>query len=106
MIAFLAEQGPIIIAGMFGGILRWAFLRTKRWDGLLNIALGGGLAYYGTPGAAPILAQYLSAFIAQIDNLQQITAVIIGLAGMHVVGWIIDVVPGILKRLGDKEQTQ
>lgn len=90
ILVFLTENGAIVVAGCFGGVLRWVFLKTRVWDGLVNVVIGGGLAYYLTPWAAPMLAQPLSVFTADISRIEQISGLGVGIIGIGIVGAVMD----------------
>ena len=90
LLTFLADSGPVITAGMFGGAMRWALFRPKLVDGLVNIFVGGTLAFYASPFAVPILAPSLSGLTADIPNIHRFCAFVIGLGGVAAVGWLLD----------------
>ncbi len=90
IVAFLAENVPIIVAGVFGGIMRWVLYRTRLWDGLLNMLVGGTLAYYVTPIAAPAFAPWMANFVTDIPKIEQATAFGIGVIGVAMLGAGID----------------
>lgn len=90
LLAFASADGPVIVAGCFGGALRWAFLRPKMWDGIINIGVGGVLAYYLAPIAIPFLAPVLGNFTTDVANVQRISGLIVGIVGIAIVGFFID----------------
>lgn len=101
---FLLNSGPVIVAGGFGGVMRWALLRPKAWDGIINIGVGGVLAYYGTPVAVPALAKLFITFTAELPNIEQITGFTLGVVGIGIIGWIIEVATGWMKKYKAKSE--
>lgn len=90
LVAFFTDSGPVIVAGMFGGAMRWALFRPKLADGLINIFVGGTLAFYMSPFAVPLLAPALSGLTADIPNIHRFCSFVIGLGGVAAVGWLFD----------------
>jgi hypothetical protein len=91
LVAFLVKDGPLILGGMFGGALRWAFLKAKFWDGLSNMLVGAILGYYVSPYAVPLMAPGLSGLTSDLANVERLSALIIGIVGIGFIGLIIDV---------------
>lgn len=103
LLAFWVTDVPLIVAGMFGGALRWAFLRPKVWDGVLNVVVGGILAYYASPFTVPFLAPILSGFTSDIPNIQRLSGLIVGIIGIGLIGFFLDVFKTRSKQLnGDQ----
>lgn len=89
--AILAVHGvQITIGGAMGGVARWLFLQVKLWDGLSAVVLGAILGFYVSPLAAPGIGKLLSGFTTDAEKLPTFAAFATGVAGIGVVGFILD----------------
>lgn len=90
VLAFLANSAATIVAGIFGGIMRWALYRTHLWDLALNMFVGGTLAYFVSPTLAFYAAGPMSSFTTDIPNIQRLSAFLTGTVGIAAIGLFID----------------
>lgn len=101
LMAFVSSSGSVIVAGMFGGAMRWALFRPKPWDGLLNIFVGGVLAFYIAPWAVVGFAPILSNFTSDVSSIHRFSGFTLGMGGVAAAGWLIDKFGWGKKKPGD-----
>lgn len=88
---------PAAIAGAAGGLVRWLALREHWTDGIVAILVGGVSAVYLAPAILQIVGPVLSIVVDDINARQRLAAFLCGLAGVGIVGFIIDAIRGLAK---------
>ncbi len=87
---FAGVDTQVTVAGMFGGLLRWIFFKAKGWDGIGNMIVGAILGYYVSPYAVQPLGSVLGGLTDEVQNVQRLSALILGILGVGVIGFLID----------------
>lgn len=80
-----------IIAGAFGGVMRWITLRERWRDGMTSILAGGICAAFIAPLAEPIFRQVLGGVLPNGDA-GPLSGFLVGLGGMTITAILINVV--------------
>ncbi len=79
------------IAGAAGGVVRWFTTREKMWpDGLINVVVGAICAVYLTPIVVPVIEPVVGKIVASPDQISGLSGVVIGIGGLSVSGFIMD----------------
>lgn len=87
----VGPDGKVILAGAAGGLLRWMTLKSNWKDGLIAIGAGGLCAYYLGPLALPAMNAVLGQVVVDESNRQAFSGFIIGVGGIGVTAFILDV---------------
>ncbi len=82
--------GQLLIAGVAGGIVRWATLKEKWPDGLISILVGALCAVYVGPAAFPILGPMINFAGIEPNSAKSLAGFMIGAGGILVAGFFID----------------
>lgn len=85
------EEGKAALAGAAGGIVRWVTLRENWKDGLMSLTVGTICALYLGPLVAPILEPVIGAIAPGRDG-NGFASFVVGLGGISLSGFIIDVI--------------
>jgi len=97
--SFLTEKGvAVVISGAAGGLVKWITLREKLMDGVASILVGGICAYYLSPLALPAIEPILGRLIIENDAKVGLSGFLIGVGGIAVSGFIIDIWRGWRRR--------
>jgi hypothetical protein len=88
--ALLGEHGAIAVAGAAGGIVRWLTLRESWRNGVTSVIVGSVCAVYLEPLALPALEPILGKVIANPSKLSNLSAFLVGIGGIMVSGFVID----------------
>ena len=86
-----SDAGRAAIAGAAGGIVRWVTLRDRWSEGLTGLAVGSLCAIYLGPLAEPILKPVIGA-IAPDGDVAGFSSFVIGLGGISISGFILDII--------------
>lgn len=78
------------IAGALGGVVRWMTLREHWTDGLISVVVGAICAVYLSPLAYPIIDVVLRNIVADMAARASISAFMVGIGGIGVVGFVMD----------------
>lgn len=89
--AILGEKGQVALAGAAGGLVRWLTLRSRPLDGFIAIVVGAISAIYLGPLAEPAIDALLGQVIVEDASRGAFSGFIIGLGGISVTGFIMDV---------------
>lgn len=91
MIEWLSsDQAGLVIAGVLGGIVRWLTLRHSWQEGILTMIVGGICASYLGPLMLPLVTATIGP-IAEGADLAGLSAFLVGIAGISLAGFLIDV---------------
>jgi hypothetical protein len=99
----LGEHGAIAVAGAAGGIVRWLTLRESWRDGLISVTIGAVCAVYIEPIALPALEPVLGRVIANPSKLSNLSAFLVGIGGIAVSGFVIDLWTARRRQLSSPE---
>jgi len=94
------DPGRAAIAGAAGGVVRWVTLRHDWREGLTGLLVGSLCAIYLGPLAEPLLAPVIGR-IAPGDSAAGFASFVIGLGGISIAGFILDVIKARRRVLGD-----
>lgn len=101
------SRAELLVAGGLGGLIRWITLRESLANGLLSIASGAIFASYLAPFARPALA-WLFTWLDLPDGMTPsdgsefgLAGFIMGIAGLSVSGFVLDVLKARRQRLRD-----
>lgn len=86
----VGDKAQMVLAGALGGVVRWATLRSHWSDGAIAIVIGAICAVYLSPLALPALAPGLGALSISPESVHGLSGFLIGLGGITVSGFIID----------------
>lgn len=93
---------PLLIAGSLGGVVRWLTLRDHWTDGLIAVAVGAICSLYVSPLALPALVPMLGAIQIPAENVGGLSGFLIGIGGITVSGFFIDILKFRVKVLRKK----
>ena len=82
---------PLIVAGALGGVVRWLTLRDSWQTGLISIVVGAICALFLSPLALPALVPMLGAIQIPPDSVSGLSGFLIGIGGVTVSGFILDI---------------
>ncbi|MGR3813392.1 MAG: hypothetical protein ACU0AU_04820 [Cognatishimia activa] len=86
------------IAGAAGGLVRWLTLRESFWEGLQALLVGSICAIYLGPLVEPLLAPVIGK-IAPDNDSAGFSSFVVGLGGISIAGFVIDIIKGRRKQL-------
>lgn len=89
--SILGEKGQVALAGAAGGLVRGLTLRSRPLDGFISIVVGAISAIYLGPLAEPAIDALLGQVIVEESSRGAFSGFIIGLGGITVTGFIMDV---------------
>jgi hypothetical protein len=81
----------LLLAGALGGAVNWLTRKTSWRDGVGQIVVGAICALYLSPLAIPALTPALGAIIGTPAELARLSAFVIGVGGVSVSGFVLDV---------------
>lgn len=84
------DIGKAALAGALGGLVRWITLRSNWKEGLGAVIIGAICALYLGPLVAPLLEPVIGVIAPQGDP-GGFSAFIVGLGGISITGFLIDV---------------
>ncbi len=91
-VSWLPEgAGPLMLAGIAGGVVRWATLRERWPDGLISILVGTLCAVFAGPAAFPLMGWVADVTRMNADSARSLAGFLIGAGGILVSGFIIDI---------------
>lgn len=100
---FMSDQfQSVVVLGVVGGCLRWASARSSVYEGVLFV-VGGILTVYAFHGVHIISIFHIDGFVDP-DALGRVDNVILAFGGPGVVGWIWDVVKGLMSMRTETER--
>lgn len=82
----------LALAGALGGVVSWLTRKGSWKDGLMQIVVGSICAVYLSPLAIPVLAPTLGAIVGTPDELSRLSGFVIGIGGVSVSGFILDII--------------
>ncbi len=86
-----SDAGKAAIAGAAGGLVRWVTLRDDWREGLTGLLVGSLCAIYLGPLAEPLLDPVIGK-IAPGDGAAGFASFVIGLGGISIAGFILDII--------------
>lgn len=86
-----SEDGKAAVAGALGGLVRWVTLREHWMDGCASLVVGSIGAVYLGPLVAPILNPVIGQIAPNSDG-SGFASFVVGLAGISLSGFIIDLI--------------
>lgn len=88
----LTTKATLAIAGAAGGMVRWLTLKESPLQGVVSILVGALCAIYIGPTALTLMNPVLGALgIEDHDSRMQLSGFLIGIGGITVSGFFIDV---------------
>ena len=81
----------LALAGALGGCVSWLTRKGSFSDGMVQIVVGAICALYLSPLAIPALTPALGAIIGTPAELARLSAFVIGVGGVSVSGFVLDV---------------
>lgn len=87
---FWANHGQLVLAGAAGGLVRWLTLKQHWVDGLISVSIGAILAIYIGPYAVGLFAQLVPFVGAPPESAIGLGGFLVGVGGIVVSGFIID----------------
>lgn len=97
----LGDKPQFAIAGALGGLVRWITLRNNWKEGLATVIVGGICAVYLTEAAIPIVDLIFSGIVKNEAARASISAFVVGVGGMGIAGFIIDLWRARFKKIGN-----
>lgn len=88
---YSVDAAKAALAGAAGGVVRWITLRQSAREGFGAILVGSLGALYAGPIVQPILEPVIGQ-IAPGGDSAGFAAFIVGIGGIGIFGWLIDVV--------------
>jgi hypothetical protein len=82
--------GQLLIAGVAGGIVRWATLKEKWPDGLISILVGALCSVFVGPAAFPLMGPLIDFSKIDPNSAKSLAGFMIGAGGILVAGFLID----------------
>lgn len=95
------DAGQAAVAGALGGLVRWFSLRENWRDGVLTTIIGAICAVYLGPLAVPALEPLVGKLIIDPERQAGFSGFMIGLGGVAVAGFVIDVWKALRRRRPD-----
>lgn len=86
-----SDAGKAAVAGALGGLVRWITLREKPREGLGALIVGAICALYLGPIVEPILEPAIGR-IAPDNDSAGFASFVVGLGGISLAGFVIDVI--------------
>jgi hypothetical protein len=86
-----SDLGKAAIAGALGGLVRWVTLKESKRDGFTSLVVGGICAIYLGPLVEPLLEPVLGK-IAPDGDAAGFSSFVVGLGGISIAGFILDVI--------------
>lgn len=80
----------LALAGAFGGAVRWMTLRDSWVEGVISITLGMICAVYLNPLVLPIITPAIAGLVVEETSRASLSAFMIGVGGITVSGFVID----------------
>lgn len=87
----LSDAGTAALAGAAGGLVRWLTLRESMRDGAITLLVGCLCALYLGPLAVPLIEPVIGKISPSADAAG-FSAFIIGLGGISISGFLIDII--------------
>lgn len=92
MIAFFSsDQLQLMVAGLLGGLVRWATLKEPWRQGLMSLVVGTVCARYLGPLSVPILEPIVGKLTADPQATIGLSGFVIGVGGIAVSGFVLDI---------------
>lgn len=88
----------VVVAGALGGVVRWRALHESPIQGISSVIIGAISAIYLGPIIVPFFQLFISNFIVDPVSQQTFAGFVIGLTGTTLVGFVIDVVKGAIRK--------
>lgn len=105
VLAFLfGEKGQVALAGAAGGLVRWLTLRPRWSDGIITVVVGSITAIYLHPLAEPLVNSILGNVVVEEASRSAFSGFVIGLGGVGLAGWVMDVIAAKMRRKREKEE--
>jgi len=99
-----SDTGRAAIAGAAGGLVRWVTLRDDWREGMTGLIVGSLCAIYLGPLAEPLLDPVIGK-IAPGDSAAGFASFVIGLGGISIAGFILDIIKARRSKvLGDGDE--
>lgn len=84
------DKAQLLIAGAFGGVVRWLTLRAHWSDGLIAIIVGALCSLYMSQLAMPIVAPFLTNLHVEPESMIGFSGFLTGMGGLSLAGFVID----------------
>lgn len=94
-----SDVGKAAMAGALGGLVRWLTLREKPMEGVQTLVVGTVCAIYLGPLVVPLLEPIVGK-IAPGNDAGGFASFVVGLGGISIAGFIIDVIKARRGRIG------
>lgn len=95
---FFGSQGSIVLAGALGGVVRWITLKERLREGVASVICGAICSVYLGPLVQPAITPLLGSFVVEEASRSAFGGFILGLGGITVAGFVIDVLKGWANR--------
>lgn len=100
-----SDQATLLVAGALGGIVRWATLRQNWREGVMAMAVGAICSLYLGPVMLPIVVATIGPLTPGGD-LQGLASFLVGVAGISLTGFLIDVFDAKFLKSKKKKETE
>lgn len=80
----------LAVAGALGGVVRWLTLKQPPLDGLVSVIVGAICAVYIGPAIQPIMRPVIDFAGVDMDAAQGLGGFLVGIGGILVSGFLID----------------
>lgn len=91
------------LSGGLGGLVRWIALKEAFWTGVGSVVIGAISAVYVGPLIVPLITAYLSNIIIDPVSQANFAGFVVGLTGIVVVGFVVDLIRGATKNAGKRK---
>jgi len=98
-----SDAANAAIAGAAGGLVRWLTLRDNPRDGIASLIVGAVCAIYLGPIVEPMLRPVFGAISPGRDP-QGFAAFVVGLGGIGLAGFVIEVLRQFSRVRGDRNE--
>ncbi|KAF0137428.1 MAG: hypothetical protein FD152_479 [Xanthobacteraceae bacterium] len=86
----LTEKAQAAVSGAMGGVVRWLSLREDWRSGFISVVVGAICSLYLGPIALPVLEPVLGKMVVDPASRAGLSGFLIGLGGIAVSGFLID----------------
>lgn len=97
-----SDGASAVVAGAAGGVVRWVTLRNDWKEGFSAIIVGALCALYLGPIVTPLLEPVVGVIAPEGDS-SGFSSFVVGLGGISLSGWIIDIIRARRKLATEKE---
>lgn len=99
------ETGAVLAAGLLGGAVRWATMRSDWKSGLIGIFVGGVSAIYLSPLVKPLLGPLVGLITDDPSQSANFSGFVVGIGGITITGFLMDYIAARAKRVKSNDDS-